>query len=118
MVWGRAVHWSRGGRGHSMRVDCWSQWSHQSPSHCNSLFWCAAACRYQQHVNGMGPPRWLLCQASTVQQPATGAQLIMLLQLDITESQQVGWAPGHAGHTACRGGMGMHLVAPACRRLH
>lgn len=54
-------------------------------------------CRYQQHVNGTGPPRWLLCQASTVQQPATGAQVIMLLQLDITESQQVGWTTAVCG---------------------
>ena len=51
-----------------------------------------AVARYQQLINGANPPRWLLCQASTVQQPATGSELIMLLQLDITESQKVGAA--------------------------
>lgn len=71
-------------------------------------------CRYQQHVNGMGPPRWLLCQASTVRQPATGAQLIMLLQLDITESQQVGWRSLYKARSVCSGSIGvppMHAMS-------
>jgi hypothetical protein len=41
-------------------------------------------------VNGCSkPPRWLLCQASTVLKPGTTEQLTILVQLDITDAKQV-----------------------------
>lgn len=50
---------------------------------------CNCSCRYQQPVNGTGPPRWLLCQATTVQRPGTNEPLTTLIQLDITDTRKV-----------------------------
>jgi hypothetical protein len=46
-------------------------------------------CRYHQHVNGHGPPRWLLCHASRTWHPETGDARLTVVQMDITDAYKV-----------------------------
>lgn len=75
--------------------------------------------RFHQQIESDAGSRWVLCQASFVQHPASGEPCVVLTQVDVSEDKQVGGRGGPYERLLRRDGtrMGMHARGAGSAQL-